>query len=455
MNPSSRAKQPSPEQLTSLVPLLDFSRPPNFPKLEEAMLSAYDAHHTFERSVAERPQEKSYVFYDGPPFATGLPHYGHILASTVKDVIPRFWTMKGYRVERRWGWDCHGLPIENMIEGELKLQGGKKGIEALGIDRFNQACRAAILRFDKEWEVIIRRIGRWVDFKNSYKTMDASYMESVWWGFAELVKKQLIYEGRKIVLYCPRCATPLSNFEIAMDNSYKDVTDNAVYAKFRLKHSPQATELPQYFLAWTTTPWTLPGNVALAVLPDAEYSLFQVEQELFWAAHTLVPQLAKLRGVEKPSILKTVQGSELVKLEYEPLFSFMPLEGKRAHYVTTAPFVQLTEGTGIVHTAAIYGEDDYKLAQEKVLPCVPTLNDEGKFLPFVTPLAGQFYKKAEHWILDNLQERGLAYHTHDYTHSYPFCYRCATPLFYNAVPAWFIDVQSLKTQLSSTNEHIV
>ncbi len=422
---------------------------PNFPQLEEEISNFWDADKTFEKSVEQRDVKQSYVFYDGPPFATGLPHYGHILASTIKDVIPRYWTMKGYRVERVWGWDCHGLPIENMIEGELQLKGGKKGIEAYGIDKFNQACRSAILRFDKDWEVIIRRIGRWVDFKNSYKTMDKNYMESVWWGFSELMKKGLIYEGRKIVLYCPRCATPLSNFEIAMDNSYKDVEDNSVYVKFLRKDKAN-----EYFLAWTTTPWTLPGNVALAVLPDADYSKFEVDGECIWVAHEKVAHIAKMKDIHHAQIIETVKGKDLVGIEYEALYKYMPLDGKKAYYVTTADFVSLSDGTGIVHTAAIYGEDDYALAQKINLPCVPTLDDEGKFLPIVEPIKGIFYKKAEQWIIDDLSERGLMYLAEKYKHSYPFCYRCSTPLFYNAVPAWFINVQKLKATLIAANESI-
>lgn len=428
---------------------LNLSQTPDFPALEEEVLQYWRQDNTFEKSVNKRPADNAYVFYDGPPFATGLPHYGHILASTIKDVVPRYWTMKGYRVERVWGWDCHGLPIENMIEGELELKGGKKGIEEYGIDNFNQACRSAILRFNKDWEVIIERIGRWVDFKNSYKTMDKNYMESVWWGFSQLWQKDYIYQGRKVVLYCPRCATPLSNFEIAMDNSYKDVQDNSVYVKFRCKDTTN-----EYFLAWTTTPWTLPGNVGLAVLADAEYSQLEVDGELLWVAKEKVSEIAKMHEIHHPEVVKTVLGSELAGAEYEPLFTYMPLEGKKAHYVMTADFVSLTDGTGIVHTAAIYGEDDYALAQKNNLPCVPILDDEGKFFEFVTPVAGMFYKKSEQILIDDLAHRGLIYKAEKYTHSYPFCYRCSTPLYYSAVPAWFIDVQKLKAKLTQANESI-
>ncbi len=424
---------------------------------EKELLESWEKNRIFERSVEERPEDKRYTFYDGPPFATGLPHYGSILPSVIKDVVPRYWTMKGYRVERVWGWDCHGVPIENMIEQELGLKGGKKGIEELGIDKFNAACRAAILRFDKEWEVIIKRVARWVDFKHSYKTMDNTFMESVWWGFKELYEKKLVREGKRVILYCPRCATPLSNFEIAMDNSYKDVEDNSLYVKFKRKGTDN-----EYFLAWTTTPWTLPGNVGLAVDRDAEYVKVQVGDEFVWMAKQRMEAITSLPtfmggvggGLDSGSIVETVKGSDLLGIEYGPLYSYMPLDGKKAHYILPATFVSLDDGTGIVHTAAVFGEDDYKLAQEFDLPCVSTLDDQGKFLDFVEPLKGVFFKKAEQWIIDDLQKRNLVCAVTKFVHSYPMCYRCSTPLYYNAVPAWFIDVQSLKPQLIAQNENI-
>ena len=417
---------------------------------EKQLLESWEKNRIFERSVEERPEDKQYTFYDGPPFATGLPHYGHLLVSIIKDVIPRYWTMKGYRVERRWGWDCHGVPIENIIEKELDLKGGKKGIEEMGIDKFNAACRAAILRFDKEWEGTIRRIARWVDFKNSYKTMDNGFMESVWWAFSELYKKNLVRQGKRVILYCPRCATPLSNFEIAMDNSYKDVEDNSLYVKFKRRGTES-----EYFLAWTTTPWTLPGNVGLAVDRDAEYVKVQVGNEFVWMAKQRLDHVLPLfKGELEGVVLETVKGSNLLGLEYEPLYSYMPLDGKKAHYIVPASFVSLDDGSGIVHTAAVFGEDDYKLAQEFDLPCVSTLDDQGRFLDFVEPLQGVFYKKGEQWVIDNLASRNLVWSATKFMHSYPMCYRCSTPLYFNAIPAWFIDVQSLKPQLIAQNENI-
>lgn len=433
---------------THKLPVFSQGRP-DFAKLEEEVLEFWDDTSAFEKSVKNRPKNNTYVFYDGPPFANGLPHYGHLLSSTSKDVIPRYQTMRGKRVERVWGWDCHGVPIENAIEKQLGLKGGKKGIEELGIDKFNQACRASIMVYDKEWKKTIRRLGRWVDFDSAYKTMDKNFMESVWWGFSELYKKGLIYQGRKVILYCPRCSTPLSNFEIAMDNSYQDTEDYSLYVKFKV-----VGEKNTYFVAWTTTPWTLPGNVALAVLPDAKYVLFEFSDMNFWVAKDRLSAMAHLLGIKEPTVLKTVKGKELEGLEYEPLYNYMPLDGKKAHYITTADFVSLEEGSGIVHTAAIFGEDDYALALRKNLPCVPTLDDQGKFLEFVEPLAGVFYKKAEKWIVEDLTERNLVFHTGRFTHSYPFCYRCGTPLYFNALPAWFINVDKLRPEMIKANEYI-
>jgi isoleucyl-tRNA synthetase len=408
---------------------------------EEEVLNYWDETHAFERSISERDIKKPYVFYDGPPFATGLPHYGHLLASTAKDVVPRYWTMKGYRVERTWGWDCHGVPIENMIEGELGLKGGKKGIEELGIDKFNAACRSSILRYDKEWKKTIRRLGRWVDMEHSYKTMDKTFMESVWWAFSKLYNKDLVYQGRKVVLYCPRCSTPLSNFEIAMDNSYKDVESHSTYVKFKVRGSQN-----EYFVAWTTTPWTLPGNVGLAVNPSANYVLLESGGDKLWFAKDLAPTDLK--------VLKSVKGTKLVGMTYEPLFNFLPVGDQKSYVVVAADFVTLDDGTGIVHTAAIYGEDDYTLSVKEGLPTLPMLDDQGKFLDFVTPLAGQYYLKTQDWIINDLTSRNLMFKSEMTTHSYPFCYRCGTPLYYSAIPAWFINIQKLKPEMVKQNESI-
>ncbi len=420
---------------------------PNFPEMEESVLSFWKQTQAFEKQVEMRSPDKPYVFYDGPPFATGLPHYGHLLGSTSKDVIPRYWAMKGYRVERVWGWDCHGLPIENMIEKQLNIKGGKKGIEEMGIAQFNQACRAEVMRLDTEWEKIIDRLGRWVDFENNYKTMDTNFMESVWWGFKQLHNKGLIYEGRKVVMYCPRCATPLSNFEIAMDNSYEMVEDYSITVKFPVQGSEN-----EYLLAWTTTPWTLPGNVALAIDPEADYDKVSLDSEILWMASKL---REKLMEEKEHQVLDTIKGEALLGTRYQPLYPYMEEHRtETAWTVLGADFVSLEDGTGIVHTAAIFGEDDYDLALKNDLPLVPTLDDGGMFLPFVKVAGGKFYKKAEDAINQDLQDRNLMFKLEKTEHSYPFCYRCGTPLYYNAVPAWFINVQELKTDLLAQNENI-
>lgn len=441
---------------------------PNLPQMELDTLEFWQESQAFEKQVSMRPADKPYIFYDGPPFATGLPHYGHLLGSTSKDVVPRYWAMKGYRVERVWGWDCHGLPIENMIEKKLDIKGGKKGIEEMGIDKFNSACRAEVLRLDTEWEKIINRLGRWVDFKNNYKTMDNDYMESVWWGFSQLHSKDLIYQGRKVVMYCPRCATPLSNFEIAMDNSYEDTEDWSIFVKFKIKSYPHETKKQfsqnpknEYLIAWTTTPWSLPGNVALAVDPKATYLQVKTDSgELLWVAEKLKGQVLDNKDFEKTNyqeIIK-VKGAELIGTKYEPLYPYLKdrEEGNRpsAWTVLGGNFVSLEEGSGIVHTAAMFGEDDYELALKQQLPLIDTLDETGKFLDFVEIVAGKFFKKAEETINDDLKKRNLVFRLTRFTHSYPFCYRCGTPLYYSAVPAWFINVQKLKPRLLEANEQM-
>ena len=289
-----------------------FHQPPDLPKLEEAVLAFWRQDKTFEKSVKARPADNSYVFYDGPPFATGMPHYGHLLASTTKDVVPRYQTMRGKRVERVWGWDCHGLPIENIIEQKLDIKGGKKGIEKLGIDVFNAACRTEVLRLDKEWERVIGRLGRWVDFEHSYKTMDQTFMESVWWGFQQLWEKGLVYEGKKVILYCPRCATPLSNFEIAMDNSYTDVAETSTVYKYPVVGEPKT-----FLLAWSTTPWNKLATPALAVSPTLDYVKVQQDDEFYILAQE---RLTMLRGDFK--IVERYQGRDLEKIQFSPHYYF-------------------------------------------------------------------------------------------------------------------------------------
>jgi len=428
-----------------------------FPKIEEEILNFWDSEKIFEKSLAKNPGTNPYVFLDGPPFATGLPHYGHILSSVIKDVVGRYWTMKGFYVRRRWGWDCHGLPIENIVEKELQVSGKKDIEEKIGIDKFNETCRSKVLMYTQEWGKMVHRIGRWVDFENSYKTMDPTYMESVWWALKEIWDKDLIYEGRKVLMFCPHCETPVSKSEIAMDNSYKDITEESLTAEFKVKN-PSAHGLPEntYILAWTTTPWTLPGNVALAVGSDIDYVVVkggETSDVFILAKERLEAVFKGKHGV----IIAELKGKKLIGIEYEPLFDIekIRLSGKKAWYVADADFVTTEDGTGVVHTAVIYGEDDYNLGVKLDLPMIPLLTDSGLFNNEAPDFVkGEYFKKAEKAIKDDLEKRGLVFSREQYTHSYPFCWRCETPIFYNAISAWFINVQKVKQRLIELNEKI-
>src|SRR3990167_4494167 len=319
-------------------------------KREEAILAFWEREKIFEKSLAKRAPKGEYVFYDGPPFATGLPHSGSLLASVSKDLIPRYKTMRGYRVRRRWGWDTHGLPIENLVEKRLGLK-NKKEILALGVKHFNETARSMVLEFVEDWKRYVERVGRWVDFEHSYKTMDASYTESVWWALKRIYDKGHLYEGKKVLMYCPHCETPLAKAEIAMDNTYKDIIEEAVTVKFKVK-DPKAHGLPEntFLLAWTTTPWTLPGNVALAVDLDIRYAIAEANGE-----HVIQ---AEEQG--------TLKGSNLVGIEYEPLYQVSKVTahvGKK-YVVVLADFITTEEGTGVVHIAPMYGEDDFNVGQK-------------------------------------------------------------------------------------------
>ncbi len=425
---------------------LNFSTPPNLPELEEQTQQFWQQDGTFKKSVESKNSKNSYVFYDGPPFATGMPHYGHLLASTTKDVIPRYQTMRGKRVERVWGWDCHGLPIENMIEKNLDIKGGKKGIEALGIDKFNQACRTEVLRLDSEWEKIIGRLGRWVDFEHSYKTMDAPYMESVWWGFAQLYNKGLIYEGRKVILYCPRCATPLSNFEIAMDNSYQTVTEPANTYKYKVVGQEKT-----YLLAWSTTPWNKLATPALAVNPTLTYVKVSQQDEFYVLAETTLAMLGELPY----EIVERYSGTDLAAWQFEPHYDWYPdrSKGEKIGVVIADEFVTAEEGTGIV-TLAVYGEDDYRVMQREHVQLVEHVDSEGKIRSEVTPWAGMYILKTNPLVNADLAARGLMYSEKPHTHSVPACYRCNTRLYFAPLPAWFINVSKLRSELIAQNENV-
>ena len=421
---------------------------------EESVLAYWKEHLIFEKTLEKDAPKGEFVFYDGPPFATGLPHHGSLLSSIIKDVIPRYKTMRGYRVRRRWGWDCHGLPIETLVEKELGLK-TRKDIETIGIKAFNEKARSMVLQFVHDWEKYVERIGRWVDFKNSYKTMDNSYIESVWWALKQLWDKELLYEGRKVLMYCPHDETPLAKAEIAMDNTYKDITEEAVTVKFGLIGHPGT-----YFLAWTTTPWTLPGNVALAVGPDIEYVQVKTDEGNFILAKE---RLEATFPNKKYEIVDTRLGSECVGATYEPLFDVPALKSDTAYKIYAGDFVTTGEGTGIVHTAVMYGEDDYVLGEKEGLPMVQML-DNGAHYNDVAPefLRGKYIKAAEKEIKHDLENRGLLFEKKNHTHSYPHCYRCGTPLIYNAVPSWFLGInrvpkgkhKTIKQRMLEENEKV-
>ena len=424
-------------------------------KEEQRILKFWNEQRIFEKSLEKTKNGQPYTFYDGPPFATGLPHYGHILASTIKDLIPRYQTMKGRFVRRRWGWDCHGLPIEEIVERSLGIS-GKKQIEEIGIAKFNETCRSKVLEYVSEWRAMIQRIARWVDFDNSYKTMDTDYMESVWWTFKKIYDQGLVYEGRKVLLYCPRCETPVSNFEVAMDNSYKDVSEEAVTVKFEVRSSKfdelfRSSNIHHrtYLLAWTTTPWTLLGNVALAVGEDIDYALIEYAGERFIVAKALAASIFKTDFTERA----TVKGRDLIGLKYESLFDISALQSEKTFKVYPADFVNTDEGTGIVHTAVVYGEEDYELGVREGLPVVPLLDEKGKFNDKAPELLrGAYFKDAESIIKDDLEKLGLLFKREMHTHSYPHCWRCGTALFYNAIRAWFVNIQKIKKDLLASND---
>jgi isoleucyl-tRNA synthetase len=426
----------------------------DFNQAEQEVLQFWADNQTFEKSLEQTKDKPAYIFYDGPPFATGLPHYGSLLPSILKDVFPRYQTMQGKFVRRRWGWDCHGLPIENMVEQHLHIS-GKKQIEEVGVERFNHVCRENILKYARDWKVSIDRIARWVEFDNAYMTMQNSYMESVWWALQQIWNKGLIYEDRKVLLYCSRCETPISNFEVAMDNSYKDVTENSCFAKFKVlprqRIVDDLTGENVYILAWTTTPWTLPGNTALHIGPDIKYVLVEQGEEQYILAKD---RLEILQG--EYTIAKEFNAYSIEGLEYEPLFpGVIPNDTGKAFKVYVDDFVTTTDGTGVVHSAVMYGDVDYQAAKEHNLPRHHVLNEKGEYRDLLPEnLRGVFFKDAEKLVLDDLGKRGLLYHILPYTHSYPHCWRCSTPLYYNALSSWFIKIQQVKQQLLGLNEEV-
>ncbi len=431
---------------------------------EKEVLEYWKKHAIFERSVNERPENKPYTFYDGPPFATGLPHYGHIVASVMKDVIPRFWTMRGYRVERKWGWDCHGLPIENIVEKEFDLK-SKKDIEAYGVGAFNDRCEGKVMEYAGEWKKVIHRLGRWVDMENAYKTMDLPFMESIWWVFQELWKKGYVYEGYKSMHLCPRCETTLSNFEVAQ--GYLDVTDISVTVSFELTSGPRKGA---HVLAWTTTPWTLPGNVLLAVGADMEYAEVTCEEKRYIIASSCIERVFGGKGgfqTHPYTIGEKFSGSTLAQSTYDPLFPYFRIHAN-AFRVVTADFVSDEEGTGIVHIAPGYGADDMALAEAENVKPLMHVKTNGQFVTEVeVPLAAEGYEvsgipvkaKGEYSAIDIQVIKWLAHHgklfaKEKLVHNYPHCWRCDTPLLNYATTSWFVRVSSMTDRLLKNNQEI-
>lgn len=426
---------------------------------EEEVLSFWQTNNIFQKSLEKESPQGDFVFYDGPPFATGLPHYGHLLAGTIKDIIPRYKTMQGYHVARKWGWDCHGLPVENLIEKELGLS-NKKDIEEYGIEKFNEAARNSVLRYEKEWKKYVPRSGRWVDMDNPYMSMQPSFMESVWWIFSELYKRDLTKQGFKAMHLCPRCETTLANFEV--NQGYQDVTDISVTAKFKVKGEDNT-----YLLAWTTTPWTLPGNVALAVGEKLEYVKIQSEGTYYYVAKELCESVFEGKEYE---VVETTYGSELVGVSYEPVFEYYQQQnlenGENGWKVYAADFVTTEDGTGIVHIAPAFGSDDMELGKVHNLPFVQHVARNASFIDdFAQDVEGNSFQGRKVKVKGDLMSmdieiiKYLAHHNTLFSkkklvHSYPHCWRCETPLLNYATTSWFVDTPVLSDRLVELNKKV-
>lgn len=431
----------------------------SFPELEKEILSFWEKEKIFEKSLTKESPSGTFVFYEGPPTANGKPGLHHVLARAFKDTLPRYKTMRGFNVPRKAGWDTHGLPVELEIEKKLGIS-GKQGIEKIkptpeeSIVEFNRLCKESVWAYKNDWEEMTKRMGFWVDMKNPYITYENNYIESVWWVISQAYEKGLLYKGFKIVPYCPRCGTALSSHELAQ--GYKEVEEKSIYIEFKIKPGQKLGETDladkTSFLVWTTTPWTLPGNVALAVGESIEYVLAKggESDEHFILAKNRFDSVFKGNGGE---IIKEFFGKELLDLEYEPLYSFIPLE-KRSHFVISGDFVSDSDGTGIVHIAPAFGEDDYNVGKENNLPNLMTLDKDGRFLPEIGEWAGQGAKESDPAIIEDLEKRSMLFGTEMYKHEYPFCWRCDTALLYYPKDSWFIEMSKLKNDLVKNNDNI-
>lgn len=421
----------------------------DFPAMEREILELWDRIDAFKTQVEMRPAEKDYVFYDGPPFANGSPHYGHILAGVIKDVVPRFWAMKGHRVERRFGWDTHGLPVEMEVEKQLGISGPKQ-IAEYGIGAFNEACRALVENTADEWAHLVRRMGRWVDMDDDYKTMDTDFMESVWWVFTQLWDKGLIYEDYKVLPYSWGATTPLSNFEANLD--YRDTDDPSITVRLEVLEGSGPVEAGDQLLIWTTTPWTLPANLAIAVGADLDYVRVDDGDGRFWLAADRVPSYWK--DADPPAA--RAKGSELLGVTYRPPFDYFEQERERgAFQVIASDSVTTEDGTGLVHMAPAYGEADLAAIHGAGLDVlVDPVDAEGKFTDEVPPVAGINIKEADQTLIGLLKDQGILVRNERIRHSYPFCYRTGTPLIYKIIPTWFVKVSDHTSRLVETNEEI-
>ena len=421
------------------------------PQMEEETLSYWLENKIFERSVEKNPKENLYVFYDGPPFISGLPHYGHLLGSIAKDIVPRYWTMKGKRVERVWGWDAHGLTVENKVQKKFGIK-NRRDIEKFGLERFTQECYNYTRETSAEWDWYVNKIGRWVDIKNAYRTTDQNYMESVMWTFKQLYDKGLVYEGIRTSLYCTKCGTPVSNFEIAMDNSYKDVEDPAITVKFKIRTDGEFKNA--FALAWTTTPWTIPSNRALVVDKDADYTLVESDGSRYITAEARNDNVFSGREFK---VLKKIKGADLVGLKYEPPFRFYSSKEGEFEIYHYEGMVSMEEGTGIVHSAPGFGEIDSEMGKHFGLTLMLTIDDEGKFLPGTeqeNPYTGIFYKDADPLLMNDMRAADLLFKSEKIVHRFPYHDRCDTLLIQRAQQSWFIDVNSLKPRMTELNERI-
>ncbi len=412
---------------------------------EADLVQYWKDNNTFEKSVQQRPVDNGYVFYDGPPFITGVPHHGTLLSSIVKDAVPRYWAMQGKRVERVWGWDCHGLPAEVFTEKKLGIHDKRDIGTKISLEEYILTCRENMVATGDLWESTIERIGRWVDFKGAYRTMDKDFMESVWWAFKELHEKGKIYEGERVLLYCVRDATPISKSEVAMDNSYQDDTDPSVYVKFQLENSNT------YMLAWTTTPWTLPSNTAVAVNADIDYVEVQVGSDKLIVAKELLGKALQdeKHNVVEHTVLRELKGSELVGQRYLPLFND---RGEGAHLVHHADYVSVEDGTGIVHLSPAYGEEDYTLAKSNGIPVISNLDDSGYYTE--GPWEGQLVWDVNKTIAKTMHEDGRIWRIEYIRHQYPHCHRCNTKLIYRAHPSWFMDIDGQRTEMLEQNQNV-